>query len=879
MKTTMLGVLALLTGLAGCDLGPAEPSPAIAAIAEDNTQQAVPEEEAVPGDEVAYGVFALEAEDGGFDEDSAEAVDDFFMEPEADELDEMEEFLADDDAEDAALGEVLDEDPDLAEGVKAARLLISWGQFPIDWDLGEITAWSGTVYGVGAKVFVRRALRYEPHDYYAPCVGHQCVMIFSHTMPHHDGLLLTVVAKPGAENPRVVINFPGLYKRVIPVPAIPAVSEVTTVDNLGNKVVLMGTTIKPMCEAGLAHGYWKRLNPKGGIFAGKWIAHDGASKGKLAGLWGTRNDGTRVLFGAYLSANGAFKGVLKGTYTPLPAALDKNGGIFKANWHDKDKAIGGILRGRYTVAPAGGKGAFLGRWAAKCGGQIPDLTPTEDADTTQTADEINMMTSACDFGDEIPAEPSPAIAEDNTQQAVPEEEAVPGDDELLPDNEVPQDNTSTTVEPVEDGPNQACFQAKKILHIKNRIDGRSQLEVKNFFAGYHHDDHAAPGLHRHDVNCQAESDVSATSAQVALAHDPTYINGNQWWPEWPENGENRDCHCDSSYFASKELLVPMTESKVTLNVIQARGKVSILEEPTAGNDYRLVIEWDDNPPDGCDFYEIEVMFEYIQCEEEPKFWCKEPGYCEYDCAFGHDFDCDNCTVDDGVCVGGCVPPDPDCEPYVPTWCEEQFDTETVCVMDQKKCLFYTVLKQSTCAEYCADRGGECVAAYHDLEDNCTKEGPSSCDEPAYDQLCECLRESEVETALFRVKAHWGQLSYAPEPGTMTPWDGFMAVDEGTFQSALPILFEHGGSYQYGGDDELFVPPGETSGIKWRSSTTVHYDGVNALVEVPTEGTLLTIATMQVELFVDLQQLDEYMVTYTVNALGDQFHLKIFRVVQ
>ena len=363
MKTTMkmLSVLAMMVGLVGCDIGPGE------SVVTGEGEE-----------ELTYGAFALEAEDGGFEEGTEEAVEDFFMEPEADELDELEEFQADDDAEDIALGEVLEADPDLTKGVKAARLLVSWGQFPIDWDLEEPTAWAGAVYGIGAKVFVRRALRYEKHDYYAPCAGHQCVMIFSHTMPHHDGLILTVVAKPGAENPRVVVNFPGVYKRIIPVAAIPDVSEISTVDGLDNRVVLMGTTIKPLCEAGLTHGYWKRLNPKGGIFGGKWISHDGAPMGKLAGIWGKRADGTRVLFGAYLSADGTFKGVLKGTYEPLPEALDKNGGVFKARWHDNDKAVRGVLRGRYKVAPTGGKGAFMGRWAAKCGEHLPDLTPTED---------------------------------------------------------------------------------------------------------------------------------------------------------------------------------------------------------------------------------------------------------------------------------------------------------------------------------------------------------------------------------------------------------------------------------------------------------------------------------------------------------------------
>jgi len=372
MKTLrLLGILMLMVGLAGCDFGQGE------AVTPDNGEE-----------EVAYGAFALEAQDGGFNEDSAEAVEDFFMEPEADELDELEEFTADDEAEAEAL-----EGP---EGQNAVRLLLAWGQFPVNWDLQEVTKWDGFIYGQGAKVFVRRALRYEEHDYYAPCQGHQCVMVYSHTVPHHDGLLLTVVPEPGAENPRVIISFAGLYKRVIPVAVIPAVSEVTKVDNLNNKVVLMGAKAAAPCEVGLLHGYWKRMNPKGGIFGGKWLAHDGTPMGKLAGLWGRRNDGTRVLFGLYMSNSGEFKGVLKGTYKPYPEALDKEGGVFKAFWQDADKEIRGVLRGHYTIAPAGGKGAFIGRWAARCGAEEPAICPeAEVAPVCQCSDNGTCVCADC----------------------------------------------------------------------------------------------------------------------------------------------------------------------------------------------------------------------------------------------------------------------------------------------------------------------------------------------------------------------------------------------------------------------------------------------------------------------------------------------------
>ena len=360
----------IMVGLGGCDTGTGE------AINPDNGDE-----------ELAYGAFALEAEDGGFDEDSAEGVEEFFMEPEADEFDEMEEFPADDEAETDALAG--------PEGPNAVRLLLAWGQFPIDWDLQEVTTWDGFIFGLGAKVFVRRALRYEKHDYYAPCQGHQCVMVYSHTVPHHDGLLLTVVPEPGATNPRVVISFAGQFKRVIPVSEIPAISQVTTVDDLNNKVVLMGTKIQTPCQVGLTLGYWKRMNLKGGIFGGRWIAADGAPMGKLAGLWGMRNDGSRVLFGLYLSENGAFKGVIKGTYQPDPAATGGDGGVFDAKWRDKGKDVRGVLRGRYTIAPTGGKGSFHGRWAARCGAETPVIL------TDGTAEELPADdTSDCACGDD-----------------------------------------------------------------------------------------------------------------------------------------------------------------------------------------------------------------------------------------------------------------------------------------------------------------------------------------------------------------------------------------------------------------------------------------------------------------------------------------------
>jgi len=436
-----------------------------------------------------------------------------------------------------------------------------------------------------------------------------------------------------------------------------------------------------------------------------------------------------------------------------------------------------------------------------------------------------LLLAGCEFGDEPPEAPLPTINE-GYEETVPEEET-------LPEEGLLSSNASTTkVEPIGQPPKEACLPVKKSLYIENRVDGKSQLEVQGYFARYHHYDHAAPGLHRHDANCQLDTD-----ATLVMAHDPTFINGKQWWPEWPEGGENRDCHCDSSFFKSDELLVPAAESKVTLNVIRARGEVAIIERPTAANGYRLTILWDDNPPAGCDFYEIELVFEYVQCEEEePMYWCEEAGYCEYDCPYGYDNDCDSCGIEGDGCMEGCEPPDPDCVPYAPTWCEEQFDTEQVCVMGQVKCLFYTVLDGGTCAKYCAERGGECVSAYHDLEDNCSKEGPGYCDEPAADQLCECLREPEtppVPSIVVQLEVRWGWFHGQPFPGAWTAWDGGISVSDGTVVLDYPIFWDK---------HDVLLPQADPAELMWESRTRPHNDGLRVTIKAASLKSLVTIKT-------------------------------------
>lgn len=139
------------------------------------------------------------------------------------------------------------------------------------------------------------------------------------------------------------------------------------------------------------------------------------------------------------------------------------------------------------------------------------------------------------------------------------------------------------------------------LSIRNEIDGRSSMEIGAYDATYLHHDYAAPGMHIYF----GQDDPSSQPPRA------TWVQGFEWYPVWPEDGENRDCGCSSSTLHSlppHEVLVPYAEADITMEVIEGRGEVTIVEEPSAANDYRLTIEWDDNPQGGPSWYEVELTF-------------------------------------------------------------------------------------------------------------------------------------------------------------------------------------------------------------------------------------------------------------------------------
>lgn len=129
------------------------------------------------------------------------------------------------------------------------------------------------------------------------------------------------------------------------------------------------------------------------------------------------------------------------------------------------------------------------------------------------------------------------------------------------------------------------------LHVRARIDGLSRLVIQGDALYWHHLVHVAPGRGGGQDN-------------------PTYINGEEWFPEWPEAGENRDCNCDSSVYNFSPGL-PLENLEVTLIPILSRGTVQILQQPSYLNDFSLVVEFDDRSGSGADWFEVLMTWERV----------------------------------------------------------------------------------------------------------------------------------------------------------------------------------------------------------------------------------------------------------------------------
>jgi len=121
--------------------------------------------------------------------------------------------------------------------------------------------------------------------------------------------------------------------------------------------------------------------------------------------------------------------------------------------------------------------------------------------------------------------------------------------------------------------------AQNQLRIVAQIDGASRLVIKTNGIHWEHIEAARPG-------------------KTSEPETPTRIGAFVWYPIWPTEG--RDGPGASSTF---EAAIRFT-GQVSMLSSTARGTVSIIQQPTEGNDQTLTIDFNDIFRPGSAIYEV-----------------------------------------------------------------------------------------------------------------------------------------------------------------------------------------------------------------------------------------------------------------------------------
>jgi len=127
------------------------------------------------------------------------------------------------------------------------------------------------------------------------------------------------------------------------------------------------------------------------------------------------------------------------------------------------------------------------------------------------------------------------------------------------------------------------------IRVEAFIDGKSLLILKGGTAQWQHFDYGAPGY------------------DDGLA---TRINGRNWYPQW--SGDPRDCNgCYSNTFNGVSPAISAVDQTVTYDVIQARDDLAIVQQPSASNDYTLILGFDDNNTGGAAWYSVDLNVPFV----------------------------------------------------------------------------------------------------------------------------------------------------------------------------------------------------------------------------------------------------------------------------
>ncbi|HEU5055041.1 MAG TPA: hypothetical protein VFU21_00890 [Kofleriaceae bacterium] len=329
IRLTLVGALAL----AGCT----------SSTADDGT--------AGEAEEIAS---AVELENGGLtmDDEAPRFGDPQAFEEAAIEPDRaVDDAMADDPATTAALD---------APGAALFSTAVVWGQMPPDFENRDGHEWDGTISINRGAMIVRRRVGFEDvTDQLAPRSDRLSVSFRSITLPHVDGLLLTIVdPEPTAADP-LTVTYTAASGTVFSATMAELVSgpQSVAVDDSGNRMVAtaMREPADP-CAHGTLRGRWHRVADGRGRLIGVVADPEGETIGHLRGVYGRKRNGEQVFFGKYIDRDGRFQGLFGGHYED---------GSFAGRWIVRPGLDHGLLAGMYRETIEGPEtgGLFIGRWA------------------------------------------------------------------------------------------------------------------------------------------------------------------------------------------------------------------------------------------------------------------------------------------------------------------------------------------------------------------------------------------------------------------------------------------------------------------------------------------------------------------------------------
>lgn len=252
-------------------------------------------------------------------------------------------------------------------GAKRYHLAVIWGHLPPAHDADEIDVapqimdWTDSVSVDAGAIGLKRTLAFDGVKYgdaVLPRPNAQTVAFVSHTLPHVDGLFLSVIVPPNA-SPTLHFKTKSLTTDIDLSALAAKPGSAVRLEDGRNGMFTIGYE-DDGCARGLLFGRWMKARPGLGGFRGVVVDGEGDGIGHVRGIWGhSVKQNADLFFGKYIDRNGDFRGLLGGRY---------GGGAFGGVWGTVAPKDAGVLEGYYSdgYERGDGRGVFLGRWAEKC---------------------------------------------------------------------------------------------------------------------------------------------------------------------------------------------------------------------------------------------------------------------------------------------------------------------------------------------------------------------------------------------------------------------------------------------------------------------------------------------------------------------------------